>query len=145
MAQNNYKIPENVLELARKRWGNCLRNPFDKVVEYMYKSNALVFEYQRRTVDREEYITDKVIEQPLPSVIKYLSTLKENSWLVIDDESIVLQYREEETDMEWAQRLHFNVFVSIDRVLTIAKDTMKELLKEREKLQRRLKEINNLL
>lgn len=148
MAQEtNYKIPSELLALIKKEWGGYFRSPFEKVVNYLNQNEVLVYEYPRRNVKRSIDITRDVIGKSLEEAIEYLSGIKqENAYLDIDcDDHLVLLYSEMETDAEWARRVYYSVFSPADRAIAKAKDKKKELIKEREELQKRLKELNSLI
>lgn len=148
MAQEtDYKIPEDILALTKRHWANSLRRPFDELVKHMYENKIGIYEYKRRKIGRTLDITENILGKSLESVIKYLSSLnKEAASLDIScGEQLVLRYAEEETDNEWAQRIYYNVLIPLDWTFERARNKRADLLKEKQNLEKRLKEINNLL
>lgn len=149
MEKETPKIPNNIIELAVRTFKSFLSNPIDKIMDYVYENNILPYEYARRKVGKSSDISHMVLQLPLEEAIKNLIDLKgmyKHACLETNYNSdLLLSFVDNETDEEYAKRIFYSVISPVDRKFEKAKNKKEDLLKEKDTIEKRLKEINRLL
>lgn len=143
------KIPNDIVELAVRTFKSFLCNPIDKIMDYVYGNNVLPYEYARRKIGKSNDISHLVLEVPLVEAIKNLIHLKDvykDARLETNyNGDLLLSFVDDETDDEYAKRIFYSVISPVDRKFEKAKNKREDLLKEKDTIEKRLKEINSLL
>lgn len=143
----NYRIPKEILNVLEEKFSKDLSYPLEDLLKYVYENEVMIYEWPRRKVGRSINVNDDIVGRYLEDVIKFLEGYKnvKNAYLDISVGDLCLYYPEEETCYEWANRLYYTVFKSVDNLFKRAENRHADLLEEKKKIEKRLKEINSLI
>lgn len=141
-----YKVPQGIINLMKNLF--TFDNHIDKVVEKTYDMCACHLDDMKRQmieVEVNSCLEDDIDYSTIEDVIKYFHKFEPNHILKIDDGTISVYDKREENDFDWAARLYRSYFKYGDIELSNQKKTKQSLQKEKVKLLKRLKEIDNEL